>query len=154
MSAEQRLKDLGIVLPDASPPAGAYAKVLILDGFAHLSGQGPRNPDGSPFTGRVPDVRSVEEAIEAARSCGLFALAALRDAVGSLDRVEQVVRTLGMVNAAPGFGEQPRVIDGYSKLMIDVFGEQAGKGARSAVGMSALPFDITVEVEMTVKLRS
>lgn len=154
MSAEQRLKELGIELPKASPPAGAYAKVLIVDGVAHLSGQGPRNPDGTPFSGRVPDVRSVEEAVEAARSCGLYALAALRDAIGSLDRVEQVVRTLGMVNAAPGFGEHPRVIDGFSKLMIEVFGETAGKGARSAVGMGSLPFDITVEVEMTVKLSS
>ena len=151
MSAEQRLKDLGIVLPASSPPAGAYAKAVILNGFAHLSGQGPRNPDGSPLTGQVPTDRSVEEAA-AARNVGLYTLAALREAVGSLDRVEQVVRTFGMVNAAPGFGQHPTVIDGFSNLMIEVFGE-AGRGARSAVGMSSLPFNISVEVEMTVKLK-
>jgi enamine deaminase RidA (YjgF/YER057c/UK114 family) len=152
MSAEQRLKDLGIVLPASSPPAGSYAKVVILDGFAHLSGQGPRNPDGSPITGQVPTDRSIEDAVEAARNVGLQALAVLREPLGSLDRVAQVVRTFGMVNAVPGFTRHPTVIDGFSNLMIEVFGE-AGRGARSAVGMGSLPFNISVEVEMTVKLR-
>lgn len=152
MSAEQRLKDLGIELPDSSPPAGSYVKAVVLDGVAHLSGQGPRNADGTPMTGQVPTDRSIEEAVAAARSVGLYSLAALRDSIGSLDRVEQVIRTFGMVNAAPGFGRHPTVIDGFSNLMIEVFGE-AGRGARSAVGMSSLPFNISVEVEMTVKLK-
>jgi enamine deaminase RidA (YjgF/YER057c/UK114 family) len=152
MSAEQRLKDLGIVLPAASAPAGSYAKVVILDGFAHLSGQGPRNPDGSPITGQVPTDRSVEDAVAAARNVGFQALAVLRESLGSLDRVAQVVRTFGMVNAVPGFTQHPKVIDGFSNLMIEVFGE-AGRGARSAVGMGSLPFNISVEVEMTVKVK-
>ena len=151
MSVEQKLKDLGILLPASSPPAGSYVKAVVLDGFAHLSGQGPRNPDGSPITGQVPTDRSVEEAVAAARSVGLYSLAALREAIGSLDRVAQVTRTFGMVNAAPGFTQHPTVIDGFSNLMIEVFGE-AGRGARSAVGMSSLPFNISVEVEMTVRL--
>ena len=151
MNAEQRLRDLGIILPPVSPPAGSYAKVVVLDGFAHLSGQGPRHADGAPITGRVPLDLTVEEAVAAARNVGLNALAALREAVGSLDRVSRVVRTFGMVNAEPGFTAHPKVIDGYSDLMIAVFGE-AGRGARSAVGMGSLPFNIPVEVEMTVRL--
>ena len=153
MSAEQRLKNLGIVLPVASAPAGSYTKVVMLDGFAHLSGQGPRNPDGSPMTGQVPTDRSVEEAVAAARNVGFQALAVLRESLGSLYRVAQVVRTFGMVNAVPGFTQHPKVIDGFSNLMIEVFGE-AGRGARSAVGMGSLPFNISVEVEMTVKVTS
>ena len=152
MSAEQRLQNLGIVLPKASPPAGSYAKVVLLDGFAHLAGQGPRDPDGRPVTGRVPTELTVEEAVAAARNVGLNSLAALREAIGSLDRVAQVVRTFGMVNAETGFTQHPKVIDGFSDLMIDVFGE-AGRGARSAVGMGSLPFNIPVEVEMTVRLK-
>jgi enamine deaminase RidA (YjgF/YER057c/UK114 family) len=152
MSAEQRLKDLGIVLPEVMAPAGAYVKVLILDGIAHVSGQGPFGVDGKPITGQVPTEHSFEEAVEAARAVGLQTLAVLREELGSLDRVGQVIRTFGMVNAAPGFTRHPTVIDGFSNLMIEVFGE-AGRGARSAVGMSSLPFNISVEVEMTAKLK-
>jgi enamine deaminase RidA (YjgF/YER057c/UK114 family) len=152
MSAEQRLKDLGIILPEVMAPAGAYVKVLILDGIAHVSGQGPFGVDGKPITGQVPTERSFEEAVEAARAVGLQTLAVMREELGSLDRVGQVIRTFGMVNAAPGFTRHPTVIDGFSNLMIEVFGE-AGRGARSAVGMSSLPFNISVEVEMTAKLK-
>ena len=151
MSAEKRLKDLNIILPKSSPPAGSYSKVVVLDGVAHLSGQGPRNSDGSPITGQVPSICSLEDAIAAARNVGLYTLSALKEELGSLDKVERIIRTFGMVNSAPGFSDHPKVIDGFSNLMIEVFGE-AGRGARSAVGMSSLPFNITVEVEMTVKL--
>ena len=151
MNAEKRLKDLNIILPKSSAPAGSYSKVVILDGMAHLSGQGPRNSDGSAITGQVPSVCSLEDAIAAARNVGLYTLSALREELGSLDKVQQIIRTFGMVNSAPGFSEHPKVIDGFSNLMIEVFGE-AGRGARSAVGMSSLPFNITVEVEMTAKL--
>lgn len=153
MDAEARLRELGLILPNSSAPAGSYAKVVIIDGFAHLSGQGPRDGDGKPLTGQVPNDISVLDAILAARNVGLYTLSALREEIGSLDRVEQVVRTFGMVNASPGFSEHPRVIDGFSNLMIEVFGE-AGRGARSAVGMSSLPFNIPVEVEITIKLQS
>lgn len=151
MSAEKRLRELGIVLPEVIAPAGSYVKVLVLDGFAHVSGQGPFDTDGKPITGQVPTERSFEDAVVAARAVGLQTLAVLREELGSLDRVSQVVRTFGMVNAAPGFTRHPTVIDGFSNLMIDVFGE-AGRGARSAVGMSSLPFNISVEVEMTARV--
>lgn len=152
MGADARLKELGIVLPPPMAPAGAYRPVVVACGMAHVSGQGPVKPDGSLITGRVPDVRTLDEAVEAARLTGLNALAQLRSHLGSLDRVAEVVKVLGMVNASPGFLYSPKVIDGFSHLMVEVFGE-AGKGARSAVGVSALPFDITVEVEMSVLLR-
>ena len=154
MSAEARLEELGINLPEAGTPLGTYVPVRIVDGHAHVSGQGPSRPDGNgAVIGKVPSERTVEEAVEAARFCGLQALAQLRKALGSLDRVECVVRTLGMVNADPDFGGHPQVINGFADLMVEVFGEDAGYGARSAVGMGSLPNGITVEVEVTVKLR-
>ncbi|MBH68896.1 MAG: hypothetical protein CMM58_11130 [Rhodospirillaceae bacterium] len=152
MDAETRIKELGIILPPSSAPAGSYAKVVVLDGFAHLSGQGPRDENGRPLGGQVPTDLSIDEAALAARNVGLYTLAALKEEIGLLSRVARVVRTFGMVNAAHGFTDHPKVIDGFSNLMIEVFGE-AGRGARSAVGMSSLPFNIPVEVEMTVKLQ-
>lgn len=154
MSAEKRLEERGIVLPEPGAPLGTYVPVRLVDGYAHVSGQGPARPDGSgAVTGKVPSERTVEEAVEAARLCGLQALAQLRKAVGSLDRVECVVRTLGMVNADPDFGGHPAVVNGFADLMVEVFGEEAGRGARSAVGMGSLPNAITVEVEVTFKLK-
>ena len=154
MSAEARLEQLGITLPEPGSPLGTYVPVRIVDGFAHVSGQGPNRPDGNgAVTGKVPTERTLEEAVEAARFCGLQALAQLRKALGSLDRVACVVRTLGMVNAAPDFGRHPAVVNGFADLMVEVFGEEAGRGARSAVGMGSLPNGITVEVEVTVKLK-
>ena len=152
MSAEQRLKELGIELPPPMSPAGAYRPVVIANGLAHVSGQGPVYADRTMITGKVPSERSVKEGVEAARLTALNSLAILRDHLGSLDRIEEAVRVLGLVNADPGFHELPRVIDGYSNLFVEVFGE-AGKAARSAIGVAALPFDISVEVEITVKLR-
>ena len=108
MSAEARLAELGITLPEPGKPLGTYVPVRIAGGFAHVSGQGPNRPDGNgAVTGKVPSERTVEEAVEAARFCGLQALAQLRKALGSLDRIECVVRTLGMVNADPDFGATP-----------------------------------------------
>lgn len=152
MSVEQKLKELGLELPPPLPPQGAYRPVVVVGDIAHLSGQGPVRADRSMITGRVPDERSVEEAIEAARLTGLNALAQIKAHFGTLDVVEEVVKVFGLVNAAPGFGEHPRVIDGFSKLMIDVFGP-LGAGARSAVGASSLPMNISVEVEMAIKLK-
>lgn len=152
MDAESRLSKLGIVLPPPMKPAGLYRPVVVANGMAHVSGQGPVHGDGRLTTGRVPDVRTIDEAVAAARLTGLNVLAQLRAHLGSLDRVAEVVKVLGFVNAAPGFEYTPKVIDGFSDLMVEIFGE-AGKGARSAVGSPALPFDITVEVEMTVALQ-
>ena len=154
MSIEARLVEIGIELPEAGTPLGTYVPVRVVGGYAHVSGQGPTRPDGNgAVIGKVPSERTVDEAVEAARFCGLQALAQLRNALGSLDRVECVVRTLGMVNADPDFGGHPRVINGFADLMAEVFGDEAGIGARSAVGMGSLPNNITVEVEVTVKLR-
>ena len=153
MGAEARLKELGIELPAPANPAGTYVRARSVDGYVYVSGQGPRRADGSAITGKVPSERTVEEAVEAARLCGLACLAAIREAAGSLDRVECVVRSFGMVNADPDFQQHPKVIDGFANLMVEVFGED-GKGARSAVGMGSLPFGITTEVETTVKLKA
>jgi enamine deaminase RidA (YjgF/YER057c/UK114 family) len=116
-----------------------------------VSGTGPVRADGTVITGKVGAEVDLDGAVEAARVAGLQLLAALRQELGSLDHVRRVVKTLGMVNCAPGFNRTPQVIDGCSKLFVDVFGE-AGRGARSAVGMAELPFDIAVEIEMIVEV--
>ena len=152
MNIEERLGKLGIVVPAPMKPAGAYRACVEAGGMVYVAGQGPVRPDGSLITGRVPDIRSEDEAIEAARLTALNSLSQLRAHLGSLDRIKEVVRVFGLVNAVPGFQNHPRIIDGFSHLMVEVFGD-AGKGARCAVGAPSLPFDITVEVEMSVALR-
>ena len=118
-----------------------------------MSGCGPRNLDGSSITGKVGADLTTEQGYEAARLVGLNMLANIKAVAGDLDKVKRVVKVLGMVNAAPDFKEHPKVINGYSDLMIEVFGEDAGKAARSAVGMGSLPSQIAVEVEMIVELK-
>ncbi len=151
MDAERRLTELGIDLPAASAPAGLYRPCVRSAGHVYLSGAGPARPDGSYVTGKVGGAVDVDAARLAARLTGLQLLASLRDELGSLDRVVRVVKLLGMVNCAPGFNNTPRVIDGCSELFIEVFGE-AGRSARSAVGMAELPFDICVEIEAIVEV--
>jgi enamine deaminase RidA (YjgF/YER057c/UK114 family) len=119
--------------------------------LVYLSGKGPNRADGSQVTGKVPSERTVDEAYDAAKLCGIQLLSALKDHVGSLDNVKQVVKLLGMVNADSDFKDQPKVINGCSDLLVSVFGEN-GKHARSAVGMGSLPSGITVEIEMIVEL--
>ncbi len=148
---EARLKDLGIELAAPRGPAGAYRPVVIDHGLAWLSGQGPIDPEGNAIRGSVPDEVSMERAIEAARWTGVNALAMLRAEIGSLDRVERIVKITGYVCAAPGFTEHPKVIDGFSTLMVDVFGD-AGRAARAAVGVATLPFGLVVEIDMVVRL--
>ncbi len=147
MSAEARLTALGLQLPPAPPQGGVYKPVVIVGDIAYLSGHGPYLPDGSYLTGRVGAGVTLDEGRLAARQTGLAILATLRAQLGSLDRVKRVVKLLGMVNAAPDFGEHPQVINGCSELFAEVFGEDAGVGARSAVGMGSLPGGITVEIE-------
>ncbi|MEM7255099.1 MAG: RidA family protein [Pseudomonadota bacterium] len=152
MKADQRLYDLGLELPDLSKPAGKYAHYVEIDDMIYLSGKGPFSLDGSPVTGKVGADVTIKEAREHARSIALLQLAALREALGgSLGRVRQVVKVLGMVNAAPDFTQHPKVIDGFSDVFIKVFGKP-GRGARSAVGMGSLPGNITVEIEAIVAL--
>jgi len=151
MSAEARVKELGIKLPMPPTPVGSYVGAVRTGNLIYISGQGPRKPDNSSLTGKVGADVSIEEAQAAARLVGLNALATLRAEIGSLDQVKRVVKVFGMVNATADFCEHPKVINGFSDLMFEIFGE-AGRHARSAVGMSSLPFQIPVEVEMIVEL--
>jgi len=146
MSAEARLKELGLVLPNVPKPVANYVPYRLVGGFLYCSGQGPKNIDGNTLTGKVPTEVSLEEAYQHARLTGLGLLAVARDALGSLDRVEAVVKLLGMVNAMPDFGDHPKVINGCSDLFVEVFGDR-GRHARSAVGMGSLPNRMSVEIE-------
>ena len=148
---EARLQELGITLPDVSTPAGAYVPAVRTGNLVFLSGNGPMY-EGRLITGKVGDNVDLETAVEAARFTGIQLLAALKWEIGSLDKVVRIVKLFGMVNCAPGFNNTPAVIDGCSKLLLDVFGD-AGKHARSAVGQAELPFDIAVEIEMVVEVR-
>ena len=151
MSVEERLRELGIELPEPPPPLGNYIGAVTVGNLVFLSGHGPRSASGEYSTGKVGGELTSEQGQEEARQVGLDMLATLRAEIGDLDRVRRVVKTLGMVNAAPDFRNHPKVIDGFSDLMVEVFGEK-GRGARSAVGMGSLPFLIPVEVEMIVEI--
>lgn len=152
MSFDARIEELGLTLPEAPAPAGTYSPVVVVDGMAYVSGQGPVTSDGQWLTGRVGDDLSEEEGIAAARTVGLTMLATIKANLGSLDGIERVVKVLGMVNCTADFKNQPKVINGFSDLMVEVFGEQ-GRAARSAVGMGSLPGNIPVEVEAILKLK-
>lgn len=154
MSAEARLAELQLELPPAPKPGGVYHPVLIIGNLAIVSGHGPVRLDGSMITGKVGDTMTEADAFKAARQVGLTMLATLRRELGSLDRIERLVKTLGMVNATPEFGNHPQVINGFSNLMVEIWGEIKGKGARSAVGMGSLPANIAVEVEAFFELKS
>ena len=150
MSAEAKLKELKIELPKPLVPAGNYVGAKTVGKLVYLSGEGPRLPNGV-ISGKVGEDLSVEEGQEAARLVGLNMLTTLRNHIGDLDRVKQIVKVFGMVNALPNFKQHPSVINGFSDLMVEVFGDK-GRGARSAVGMSSLPFQIACEVEMIVEI--
>lgn len=152
MSAEQRLTERGIVLPDLPSPAGTYVPANLHNGVLYLSGQGPLLEDGSFACGVVGKDFTVEQAYHHARRTGLVLLAAARKTLGSLDRVEKVLNLFGMVNAVPGFGDHPKVINGCSDLFVEVFGE-AGRHARAAVGMGTLPINISVEITAIMAVR-
>ena len=152
MTAEQKLTELGLQLPPAPKPGGVYQPVLIHGNMAYVSGHGPLLKEGSYITGRVGDDLDTDGAKEAARQTGLAILASLKANLGSLDRVNRLVKSFGMVNAGPNFGEHPQVINGYSELMCEVFGPENGIGARSAVGMGSLPGNMTVEIEAVFEI--
>ncbi|QDT56119.1 Endoribonuclease L-PSP [Caulifigura coniformis] len=146
MAAEARIAELKLQLPNPPKPGGVYKPVVQVGNVCYVSGHGPLKVDGTLITGKVGAEVTEEQAKEAARITGLALLASLRAHLGSLDRVVQLVKSLGMVNAVPEFGRHPAVINGYSELMRDIFGEN-GVGARSAVGMGSLPGNISVEIE-------
>ena len=152
MSHEQHLSALHLTLPPAPKPVAVYRPVVVSQGMAYVSGHGPVCTDGSLIKGRVGAELSLEEGHAAARQVGLAILATLRAHFGSLDRIGRVVKLLGMVNSAPEFYEHPKVINGCSELFAEVFGEEHGIGARSAVGMGPLPGNIAVEIEAIFEL--
>lgn len=150
MTIEARLKELHIELPPVPKPAGTYVHAVRTGNLLFLAGKGPFSPDGSVPTGKVGRDVSTEEAHRHARSVGLTLISVMKETLGNLDRVSRIVKVLGMVNAMPEFGEQPKVINGCSDLFVEVFGEK-GRHARSAVGMGSLPGGITVEIEAIVE---
>lgn len=152
MSADARIAELNLELPPAPKAMGVYRPLVITGNMAYASGHGPLLPDGSLLVGRVGGDLDVDGGYQAARQVGLAMLATLREQLGSLDRVSRIVKTLGLVLSTPEFGEQPKVVNGFSDLMRDVFGEEDGIGARSAMGTSALPGGIPVEVEAIFEL--
>lgn len=153
MSAEKRLKALGLELPDVSPPVANYVNAVRTGNLLFLAGKGPLPVAGRRPSGKIGRDYTVEQGYQFARSTGLDLLAVMRAELGSLDRVKRVVKVLGMVNAVPEFAEQPQVINGCSDLFVEVFGER-GKHARSAVGMGSLPMQIPVEVECIVEVEA
>ena len=159
MRIESRLKELNIALPEPTKVPASFRQtfpfVLAHDNRAYISGHGPTNPDGTlaaPF-GKVGAEVTQDQAYNAARLTGLAILASLKQELGDLDRVERWLRVFGMVNSAPGFRNQPAVINGFSDLIIEVWGKEAGKHARSAVGLAELPFGIPVEIEAEVLIK-
>jgi enamine deaminase RidA (YjgF/YER057c/UK114 family) len=151
MSAEKRLKDLGITLPAPPQPIANYVRAVRVGNLLFVSGHGPYNDGKTQLAGKVGRELTVEEGYQAARNVGLNCLATVKAAVGDLDRVKQVVKLLGMVHCTEDFKDQPKVINGCSDLLVEVFGE-SGKHARSAVGMQALPNGIPVEIEMILEI--
>ena len=152
MNNEARLAALNVTLPPAPKPVAVYRPVVVHGGLAYVSGHGPLRVDKTLITGRVGADLSLDEGKAAARQVGLAILATLREHLGSLDRVRRVIKVLGMVNSAADFYDHPKVINGCSELFAEVFGEEHGIGARSAVGMGPLPGNIAVEIEAIFEL--
>lgn len=152
MTHEERFASLQLELPPAPKPVAVYRPLVTVQGLAYVSGHGPVRTDGTLIAGRVGADLTLAQGHAAARQVGLAILATLRAQLGSLDRVKRVIKVLGMVNSAPDFLEHPKVINGCSELFAQVFGEEAGIGARSAVGMGPLPGNIAVEIEAIFEL--
>jgi len=151
MQIESRLKDLGIELPPAVTPVANYVPAIRSGNLAFLSGHGPFDETGALITGKVGADLTAEQGYQAARRIAIGLLGSLKALIGDLDKVSKIVKLLGLVNCTPDFGDQPKVINGASDLLVEVFGEK-GKHARSAVGTNALPMNIAVEIEMIVEV--
>jgi enamine deaminase RidA (YjgF/YER057c/UK114 family) len=153
MGAEARVKELGLTLPTPSTPIANYVGAVRTGNLLFVAGHGPIRRDGKHTTlGKLGRELTTEQGYQVAREVGLNLLATTQKALGSLDKVKRIVKVLGMVRSAEGFGEQPKVINGFSDLMVEVFGEAIGKHARSAVGMAELPMGIPVEIEMVLEV--
>lgn len=145
---ETRVQELHLTLPTPAKPVAKYKTAVLLGNTLYVSGHGPAKiTDKTPLSGRLGADLNLEQGKESARAVGLNILATVKATIGSLDKVKRLIKTLGMVNATPDFKDQPLVINGFSELMAEVFGEDAGVGARSAVGMGSLPGNIPVEIE-------
>jgi len=149
--ADARLKEKGIVLTIPSNPVANYSNVVRVGNLLYLAGKGPQRADNTFITGKVGRDLTTEQGYEAARLAAIGHLAVIKNELGSLNKVKRIVKVLGMVNCTEDFKDQPKVINGYSDFMVEIFGEK-GKHARSAVGMYALPFDMAVEVEVIVEV--
>lgn len=148
---EEKLKSLNIVLPAPSSPVANYVKYAKTGNLIFLSGHGPVKADGSYITGKLGLDLSIEEGYAAARQTGISLLSTLKNAAGDLSKVKRIVKVLGMVNGTDSFTDQPKVINGFSDLMVAIFGDK-GRHARSAVGMSSLPMNMAIEIEMVVEV--
>jgi len=151
MQIENRLKDMGIELPPAVTPVANYVPAVRSGNLVFLSGHGPFDESGSLITGKVGADLTVDQGYQAARRIAIGLLGSLKNVIGDLDKVKQIVKLLGLVNCTPDFGDQPKVINGASDLLVEVFTEK-GKHARSAIGTNALPVNIAVEIEMIVEV--
>jgi enamine deaminase RidA (YjgF/YER057c/UK114 family) len=153
MSIDQRLSELGISLPQPAAPVAAYVPTVEHGGLLHISGQISVAEDGKLILGRLGDDMNLERGMDAARRCGIMLLAQIKAALGSLDRVDRIVKLGVFVNSAPSFTDQPKVANGASELMQEVFGEM-GRHARSAVGVAVLPLGVAVEVDAIVAVKA
>ena len=154
MSAESKFAELGLDLPTAPAPMGVYKPLVIIGNLAYLSGHGPLKTDGQLITGRVGKDLDLDAGKAAARQVGLTMLSTLRSQLGSLDRVKRVIKLLAFVNCTDDFEQQPAVINGCSELFRDIYGEEHGIGARSALGTNSLPGNIPVEIEAIIELET
>jgi enamine deaminase RidA (YjgF/YER057c/UK114 family) len=152
MSAEARFAELKLELPPAPKAVGVYKPIVEINGLVYLSGHGPLRPDGTLIKGRLGADMEVQAGYDAARQTGLAILATLKKHCGSLDRLARLIKTFGLVQATPEFTDHPAVINGFSELMRDVFGQEHGIAARSAVGAASLPAGMAVEVEAIFEL--
>jgi enamine deaminase RidA (YjgF/YER057c/UK114 family) len=151
-SIDKKLDALGIKLPPVSSPVASYVNSVKVGNLLYLSGKGPKKDDGNYIVGKLGDQLTIEQGRDAARLTGLLLLAEIKSALGSLDKVKRVVKVLGLVNASPDFKDHPKVMNGFSDLMIEVFGD-IGRHARSSIGVSSLPFDMAVEIEVIVEFK-
>lgn len=147
MSADKKIEELGLELPPGPKALGVYQPALVVGNICYTAGHLPTRPDGTFYTGCVGDDVDQETGYEAARQCGLTLLSTLKNHLGSLDKIKRVIKLFGMVHCTDDFTQQPAVVNGCSELMKAVFGEEAGVGARSAIGVNSLPLGVVVEIE-------
>lgn len=152
-SPEKRVQELHLTLPPAPVPVAKYKPAVRVGNLLYVSGHGPLRPDKTNITGKVGKDLNLEEGKAAARQVGLAILSTVKNTLGSLDNVVRLVKTLALVNCTDDFGEQPKVVNGFSELMAEVFGEENGVGARSALGTNSLPGNISVEIECIFEIK-